>query len=119
MFTFGSDVSVGGGAVVDVMFWGSGSSGVSVTAVALAGALVAVSVANSRSVSDRSAPPYADRYATTLFDALPPHAVVFIWPAELTQPLIYRQVVAHDRQDVVVVASDGLVRCLSFVLLVG
>jgi hypothetical protein len=28
--------------------------------------------------------------------------------AELTQPLIYRQVVDHDRPDVVVVAADGL-----------
>jgi hypothetical protein len=59
-------------------------------------------------VAHRSEDPLADRYAKSVFQELPPRSVVFIWGAELTQPLIYRQLVHHDRRDVLVVAADGL-----------
>jgi Protein O-mannosyl-transferase TMEM260-like len=80
----------------------------SVAAVGIAAALIVPSVINHWSVVHTSEQPYADRYASTVLGELPPHAAVFIWGAELTQPLIYRQVVYHQRPDVAVIAADGL-----------
>jgi hypothetical protein len=75
------------------------------------GLLVLVpSVAGHWGVGHRAADPLADRYAKTVFDTLPPRAVVFIWGAERAQPMIYRQVVKDERPDVVVVASDLLTK---------
>jgi hypothetical protein len=79
-----------------------------VCSLLIAGLLVVPSVIEHRSTADRDAQPLADRYASTELGELPRHAVLFILGAELTQPLIYRQVVDHDRPDVVVVAADGL-----------
>ncbi len=81
---------------------------VPIVAAVLAAALLVPSVINHWPVVQRSDKPLADRYASTLFGELPPHATIVIWGAELTQPLIYRQVVYHQRPDVVVIAADGL-----------
>jgi hypothetical protein len=81
---------------------------VPVTAVALGVAVLVPSVLGNWSVVHRSSKPFADTYAQAVFSELPPHAAVFSFGAELTQPLIYRQVVDHQRPDVVVVAADGL-----------
>ena len=43
-----------------------------------------------------------------MFAELPRHAIIFSFDAELTQPLVYQQVVLHKRRDVLVVAADGL-----------
>jgi Protein O-mannosyl-transferase TMEM260-like len=56
----------------------------------------------------RASAPYADRFAESVFEELPDNAVVFIFGAERTQPLIYRQVVDGDRPDVTVVAADAV-----------
>jgi hypothetical protein len=77
-------------------------------AIALGAVLVVPLVSGNRSIVRGSSKPFADRYAESAFAELPPHAALFIQGAELTEPLIYRQVVYHQRRDVVVIASDGL-----------
>lgn len=77
-------------------------------AIIMGGTLLVPSISHHWAVAHRASKPFADRYARSLFAELPPRAVVFIWGAELTQPLVYRQVVYHERPDVVVVAADGL-----------
>ncbi len=69
-------------------------------AAALGAALVVPLVIGNWSVVHRADKPFADRYAETAFADLPPHAALFMLGAELTQPLIYRQVVYHQRPDV-------------------
>lgn len=59
-------------------------------------------------VQARASQPFADRFAKSVLDELPDNAVVFIFGAERTQPLIYRQVVEGDRPDVTVVAADAV-----------
>ncbi len=77
-------------------------------ALALGAAVVVPLVLGNWSGVQRSSKPFADDYAQAVFSELPPHAAVFILGANLTQPLIYRQVVYHQRRDVEVVAVDGL-----------
>ena len=79
-----------------------------VAGAVLAAAVVLPLALGNRSVVKRNSKPFADRYASSAFSELPPHAAVFILGAELTQPLIYRQVVYHQRRDVAVIAADGL-----------
>jgi hypothetical protein len=79
-----------------------------VTALALGAVVVIPLMLGNWSIVHRSSKPFADRYAETVFAEPPPHAAVFILGAELTQPMIYRQVVYHQRPDVVVAAVDGL-----------
>jgi Protein of unknown function (DUF2723) len=81
---------------------------VPVAALALGAAVVVPLVLGNWSVVHRTSKPYADDYAQTAFSELPRGSAVFLNVAELTQPLIYRQVVYHQRRDVVVVAADGL-----------
>jgi hypothetical protein len=80
----------------------------SVGVLALGVALVLPLAVGNWSAVHRSSKPLADRYAQTVFSELPPHAALFVLGAELTQPLIYRQVVFHERPDVTVIALDGL-----------
>jgi Protein O-mannosyl-transferase TMEM260-like len=77
-------------------------------AVALAAAALVPVALGHWSAVHRDGQPFADRYASAVFRELPPHSVLFILGAELTQPLIYRQVVYHQRPDVTVIAADGL-----------
>jgi hypothetical protein len=79
-----------------------------VAALALGAAVVVPLVLGNWSTVHRSSKPFADDYAKAVFSELPPHAAVFIFGAELTQPLIYRQIVYHQRPDAVVIAADGL-----------
>ncbi|HVA61384.1 MAG TPA: DUF2723 domain-containing protein [Mycobacteriales bacterium] len=48
------------------------------------------------------------RYASTVFSELPRDAVLIVVPYERSAPLLYRQVVAHQRQDVLVLYLDAL-----------
>lgn len=59
-------------------------------------------------VAHRGSRPLADRYAESIFRELPRNAVVFIFGSEKTQALRYEQLVKGQRQDVTVVAIDGL-----------
>jgi hypothetical protein len=77
-------------------------------ALAVAAVLVIPQVLGHRSTVDRSNRPFAQDYAASAFNELPRHAALFILGAELTQPLIYEQVVNHERPDIEVVAADGL-----------
>lgn len=77
-------------------------------AAIIAALVIAPVAAGSRAVVRRQAQPLADRYARSVFAELPRHAVIFSFGAELTQPLVYEQVVLHARPDVLVVAADGL-----------
>ena len=79
-----------------------------VTALALGAAVVVPLVLGNWSVAHRSSKPFADDYAQAVFSELPSHAAVFMFGAELTQLLIYRQAVYHQRPDAVVIAADGL-----------
>jgi hypothetical protein len=78
-----------------------------VAAILVAAALVPL-VPQHWSVAHRDSKPFADRYASTVFAALPQRAVMFVWGADLNLPLTYRQVVYHDRPDVTVIAVGGL-----------
>jgi hypothetical protein len=71
-------------------------------------AVVLPSLIGHHDEASRASKPFADRYAESVFGELPPRSAVFILGAERTQPLVYRQVVAKERPDVVVVATDGL-----------
>jgi hypothetical protein len=77
-------------------------------AALLAAAVLATSALSHRAVMDRAARPLADYYARTVFSELPRNAVVGVWNAEFSQPLIYRQVVFHERPDVTVVVTGAL-----------
>jgi hypothetical protein len=77
-------------------------------AVVLAVVLLVPAVISHWSVVRRDVKPFADSYATSVFNELPPRSVVVILGFERATPLIYRQVVYHQRRDVVVVAADGL-----------
>jgi len=59
-------------------------------------------------VAHRSDNAYADAYAETTFSELPHRAALFVWGSDLNFPLTYRQVVYHQRPDVVVVSIGGL-----------
>ncbi len=78
------------------------------TSLAIATALIVPVVADSRTAAHVESHPFADRYASWMLAQLPPHAALFVWSAELSQPLILHQVVEHERPDVVVIAADGL-----------
>jgi hypothetical protein len=81
---------------------------IAVAVVLLGVAVVVPLVVSNRSGVERSSKPFADTYAATAFGELRHDAAVFIFGAELTQPLIYHQVVYHQRRDVVVIATDGV-----------
>jgi hypothetical protein len=76
--------------------------------IAIAAVLLVPSVLTHWATAHRDSTPFADRYASTALGELPRNAALLVWGAELTQPLIYRQVVDHQRADVVVIAADGL-----------
>ena len=53
-------------------------------------------------------PAFADIYGQRMLESLPHNAVLLVWGSEYTMPMIYRQVVEHERPDVAVVAADNL-----------
>ncbi|TMC48059.1 MAG: DUF2723 domain-containing protein [Chloroflexi bacterium] len=73
-----------------------------------AAALLIPSLVVHRPAAAREAAPLADSYAESAFAELPQGSAVFIWSAEATFPLVYRQVVRRERPDVAVIAASGL-----------
>ena len=74
----------------------------------IAAVVLVPSVTGHWNVAHRAGKPYADAYGSTILNSVPRNSAVFILGAELTDPVIYRQVVYHQRRDVVVIAADGL-----------
>jgi hypothetical protein len=58
--------------------------------------------------ADHRQPPLADRYAADVFALLPPHSALIVWGTEFSWPMLYRQVVDHDRPDVAIISADEL-----------
>lgn len=58
--------------------------------------------------ADHRQPPFADRYAARVLGELPPHAALFVYQADLTFPLVYRQAVFGDRPDVSLIVTTSL-----------
>ena len=78
-------------------------------AVAVVAAVTLIpTISSHRTTASRDTKPFADAYAASVFSELPPRSVLFVLGQELTDPLINRQVVNHERNDVVVIATDGL-----------
>jgi hypothetical protein len=59
-------------------------------------------------VAHRSDNAYADSFGKTALSEVAPRSVLFVWGADLNFPMEYRQIVYHQRPDVVVVAIGGL-----------
>jgi hypothetical protein len=59
-------------------------------------------------LADHRQPPIADRYANRVLGELPAHAALFVYQADLTFPLVYRQAVLGDRPDVSVIITTSL-----------
>ncbi|HEY5014055.1 MAG TPA: hypothetical protein VIK61_15330, partial [Acidimicrobiia bacterium] len=70
--------------------------------------VLAPSVVVHRAYADHRSPALADRYAERVFSELPRHSVLFVDGYEFAEPMRYRQIVAHERPDVVVVSADLL-----------
>jgi hypothetical protein len=77
-------------------------------ALVLAGAVLVPLVVGHWSVAHRAARPYADRLASAVFSELPPRAALLVSNSELTDPLTYRQVIYHQRRDVLIVDMYAL-----------
>jgi 4-amino-4-deoxy-L-arabinose transferase-like glycosyltransferase len=75
---------------------------------ALAAAVLVPGVIGNWSVAHRSDNAFADHYAESVLAELPHRAALFVWGADLNFPLTYRQVVYHERPDVVVISIGGL-----------
>jgi hypothetical protein len=71
-------------------------------------AVVVPSVIVHRSRAELRSPAFADIYGQRMLNSLPHHAVLLVWGSEYAMPMIYRQVVHHERPDVSVVAADDL-----------
>jgi hypothetical protein len=59
-------------------------------------------------IADHRQPPLADNYAERVLSQLPAHAVLFVYQADLTFPLVYRQAVFANRPDVDFVITTSL-----------
>jgi len=79
-----------------------------IVAVAIAAIVLAPSILVHHHYADHRMPPLADRYGSRVLAELPPHAVLVVGAYELSQPMRYRQLVAGERRDVVVISSDLL-----------
>jgi hypothetical protein len=79
-------------------------------AVVAALAMIALlpSVLVHHQYADHRLPPLADRYATQVFALLPPHSALITWGEEFSWPLVYRQVVDHDRPDVAIISANSI-----------
>jgi hypothetical protein len=76
--------------------------------IVLVAVLLLPSVLVHRTYADQRIPPLADRYGLRVLDALPPHAVLLVWGQEYSMPMVYRQLVDHDRADVTVVSANSV-----------
>ena len=79
-------------------------------AAALAGAgMIAYSVSADWSTNDRAGSDFSTRYADTMFDLLPPNAVLFVFGDAEIGPLGYFRFVERRRPDVTLISTQGLV----------
>ena len=77
---------------------------------ALAGAgMIAYSVAAGWDTNDRAGSDFSSRYADTMFDLLPPDAVLFVFGDAEIGPLGYFRFVERRRPDVTLISTQGLV----------
>jgi hypothetical protein len=80
--------------------------------VAAAAIIVLVAVVPSLIVhyqnADHRIAPLADRYALRVLASLPPRSVLLTGGWEYGQPIVERQLLHHDRPDVVVVSADAI-----------
>jgi hypothetical protein len=76
--------------------------------VVLAVALVLPSVLFHYRPATHRIAPLADQYGDAVLRSLPPNAVVIASGWEFAQPMIYRQLVDHERPDVAVLSADFL-----------
>jgi hypothetical protein len=58
--------------------------------------------------ADHRLPPLADRYGTQVLAMVPPHSALLVWAEEFSFPMLYRQVVDHDRPDVAIISPNSL-----------
>ncbi len=90
----------------------SGSSNANVatgvTAAVLAVAVLLPSVLVHREHANLRVQPYADQYAQEVLDALPQHAALLVWGQEYSMPMLYRQLVDHQRPDVLVISANDV-----------
>jgi len=77
-------------------------------AAALTVAIIAPALALNRDTPAVEQQPLADRFATTMLNELPLKSVLIVWDAEASNPIIYRQLVLGERQDVAVIVGTGM-----------
>jgi hypothetical protein len=81
---------------------------VPVTIIALVGVTIVPSVLVHHKYANMRVPPFADDYGQSVLAELPPHSVLMVWGEEFSFPIIYRQVVDHERPDVTVLSVNGI-----------
>jgi hypothetical protein len=87
------------------------AAGISPTVVAIAAACVVVpSLVAHFPVAEHRGPGWAEAYARGVLSDLDPGSAVVVWGAERTFPLSFLQTVEDERDDVAVIAGDGLAR---------
>jgi hypothetical protein len=84
--------------------WTPGRIRAGITVVVVAALLVPSVVVHYQYANHRE-PPFVDRYAQRVLAELPPHAVLVVGGYGWALPILYRQIVDHERTDVTVV--DG------------
>ena len=73
-------------------------------------AVVAPSLVVHFGYADHRGPPLAGRYGQQVLAELPHGAVLLVWGAEYGMPVTYRQIVFHERSDVVVISGPEMLR---------
>jgi hypothetical protein len=80
----------------------------SVTVLALVAVVVVPSLVVHRANADLRVAPLADRYGSRVLEALPHNAVLLVWGEEYSMPMLYRQLVDHERTDITVVSANSI-----------
>ena len=79
-----------------------------VTVASLLAVVVVSSLVVHRANADLRTTPLADRYGNRVLDALPHNAVLLVWGEDYSMPMLYRQLVDHERPDVAVVSANSV-----------
>jgi hypothetical protein len=69
---------------------------------------VVPSVLVHREYADHRVPAFADRYGAEVLRTLPPDSALLVFGEEYAMPMVYRQVLAHERPDVAVIAVNSV-----------
>ncbi|HEX4489879.1 MAG TPA: DUF2723 domain-containing protein [Acidimicrobiia bacterium] len=77
-------------------------------AAALLAAVVVPSVVVHRAHASLKVAPLADAYGHRVLEQLPRHAVLLVWGEEYSMPMLYRQLVDHERRDVTIVSANAV-----------